>query len=395
LFPERQIVHMDMDTFFVSVERLKNPKLVGMPVLVGGFSDRAVVASCSYETRKFGVHSAMPMKLARQLCPEAIVVKGDMDSYSDYSKMVTQVIADKAPVFEKTSIDEHYIDASGMDKYIGTYKWTHELREKIMKETHLPISFGLSPNKTVSKIATGQAKPNGELQILAPEVHHFLDPLSIKKIPGIGKKTEDALYQMGVRDIHTLRQIPIELLEMNFGKNGIAIWKKANGIDNNPVEPYSVQKSMGHEMTLNQDTTDVKELKRLLLHMVELLAFDLRKKKKLCACITVKIRYSTFDTFSKQMTIPYTSADHHLIDKAFLLFNKLYEKRLLIRMIGVKVSHLVEGNYQIHLFEDSKEQILLYNALDKVRLRFGETSVMRAAGLMTYTKENLFTSING
>ncbi|MDD3636990.1 MAG: DNA polymerase IV, partial [Bacteroidales bacterium] len=181
--PERTIAHLDLDTFFVSVERLVNPSLTGKPVIIGGVSDRGVVASCSYEARRFGVHSAMPMRMARQLCGQAIYIRGDMELYSRYSRLVTDVIADSAPLYEKTSVDEHYLDLTGMDRFFGTYKWTHELRERIIRETGLPISFGLSQNKTISKIATGQAKPNGELRVLPDQVHPFLDPLSIRKIP--------------------------------------------------------------------------------------------------------------------------------------------------------------------------------------------------------------------
>ena len=198
------IVHMDLDTFFVAVERLMNSKLVGKPVIVGGFSDRSVVSSCSYEARKFGVHSAMPMKMARMLCPDAIVVRGDMEQYTKYSGMVTDVIAESAPVYEKASIDEHYLDITGMDRFFGSMKWTHELRQRIISETGLPISLGLSVNKTVCKIATGEAKPNGELEIPVERVIPFLGPLSISKIPGIGEKTYRLLRSMGIATIDTL-----------------------------------------------------------------------------------------------------------------------------------------------------------------------------------------------
>jgi DNA polymerase IV len=309
-FSARNIVHFDLDTFFVSVERLQNSSLTGKPVIIGGSSDRGVVASCSYESRRYGVHSAMPMKMARLLCPDAIVIRGDMDLYSKYSNTVTSIIAEKAPVYEKASIDEHYIDVSGMDRFFGCYRWTHELRQTIIRETGLPISFGLSVNKTVAKIATGEAKPAGELYIDQEHVPPFLAPLSIKKIPMIGDKTFRMLRTMGIDTIATLRQMPPDMMERVLGKNGSEIWRRANGIDETPIQPYWEQKSMSSEHTFEQDTTDADQMKRLLSGMVEKLCFELRSQEKLTACVTVKIRYSNFDTHTLQKRIPYTSFDH-------------------------------------------------------------------------------------
>lgn len=378
----RCIVHLDLDTFFVSVERLLNSKLTGKPVIIGGMSDRGVVASCSYEARSFGVHSAMPMKMARMLCNQAVFIRGDMDNYSKYSKIVTGIIAERAPLYEKASIDEHYIDITGMDRFFGNLKWSQELRSYIIRQTGLPVSFGVSVNKTVSKIATGEAKPNGLLQIPLPGVIPFLDPLSIKKIPMIGGKTYQVLRSMGVSRISTLRQIPPDMIERVMGKNGQVIWKKANGIDPTPVQPYSERKSIGTERTFENDTIDVAMLRNILTAMVEKTAFQLRKEQKLTACVTVKIRYSNFDTHTLQKQIPYTSFDHILINTAHELFEKLYTRRMLIRLIGVKFSHLVQGFQQLNLFEDTPEMTGLYQALDRIRLRFGPGAVRRAAGMM-------------
>ncbi len=203
---KRQVIHLDMDTFFVSVERLQNNKLNGKPIIIGGSSDRGVVASCSYEARAFGVHSAMPMRMARSLCPDASIIRGDMEKYSKYSHMVTNIIAEKAPLYEKASIDEHYIDITGMDRFFGSLKWAHELRTSIIRNTGLPVSFGLSVNKTVSKIAAGEAKPNGELNVNYKQVKPFLQPLSISKIPMIGTKTFRLLHSMGIPTIHIRTQ---------------------------------------------------------------------------------------------------------------------------------------------------------------------------------------------
>jgi len=374
----RCIVHLDLDAFFVSVERLMNRDLIGKPIIIGGTSDRGVVASCSYEARQFGVHSAMPMKMARILCDHAIVIKGDMDQYSKFSKIITEIIAQKAPVYEKASIDEHYLDITGMDRFFGNLKWSQELRQRIINETGLPISFGISINKTVSKIATGEAKPNGLLQIPQMGVQPFLNPLSIRKIPMIGNKTYHLLRSMGISTIMTLRQIPPDMIERVMGKNGIVIWKKANGIDFTPVQQYSERKSISTERTFETDTIDVIMLKNLLISMVEKIAFQLRKKQKLTSCITVKIRYSNFDTHTLQKHIPYTAFDHILIDTALELFKKLYKRRMLVRLIGVKFSHLVQGCQQLNMFEDTPEMTSLYQAMDKIRLRFGSKAVRRA-----------------
>ncbi len=377
----RTIVHMDLDTFFVSVERKKNSSLIGKPVIIGGTSDRGVVASCSYEARKFGVHSAMPVRMAKSICPSGIYLKGDMEDYSRHSNEVTEIIAAHSPAFEKASIDEHYIDISGMDHFFGSFKWTHELREKIIHETGLPISFGLSTNKTVSKIATGESKPNGELEIGYGCEKSFLAPLSIKKIPMIGDKTYKLLRNMGIEKVYTLQEMPQEVMHMVLGENGNTIWKKANGIDNSPVVPYSEQKSISTETTFDKDTIDMEQLNQTIIKMVEKLSFQLRSMTKLTSCITIKIRYSDFNTYTHQAKISYTSSDHVIIPKAKELFNKVFSKRLLIRLVGVKFSGLVEGCQQINLFEDSTEMINLYQVMDKMRRRFGNNKIIRAISL--------------
>ena len=238
----RNILHLDLDTFFVSVERLRNSALNNKPIIIGGTSDRGVVSACSYETRTFGVYSGMPMKMARRLCPEALLIRGDMDQYSKYSHVVTDIIAEEAPLYEKMSIDEYYLDLTGMDRFFGTLKWSHELRQRIIKESGLPISFGLSTNKSVAKIATGEAKPNGELQVAQQQVLPFLSPLSIRKIPGVGHKAFQTLRTMGIDTIETLRMVPPEMVTRVLGKNGKGVWKKANGIDPTPVKPYRERK---------------------------------------------------------------------------------------------------------------------------------------------------------
>lgn len=375
----RAIVHMDLDTFFVSCERLTNSALRGIPLIIGG-GERGVVASCSYEARVFGVRSAMPIHMAMKLCPQAKIMKGDMELYSKLSHDVTNVLQEKAPVLEKASIDEFYLDITGMDKFHGSYKWTNELAQSVIKETGLPISFSLSINKTVSKIATGEGKPIGNLQVPENEVQGFLNPLSIQKIPMVGAVTFQLLSRIGVRKIQTLSEMPPEVLQQMIGKNGLDIWKKANGIDHTPVEPYTERKSISTEHTFSQDTIDLAKLKRVLIGMVEKLAFQLRSEQWLTSTITVKIRYANFDTETKQCKIAYTSADHILTKNVMELFEKVYQRRIRLRLIGIRFSGLVRGTYQIDLFEDTEEMLSLYAAMDKMKSRYGFDAVMRCAG---------------
>ncbi|MFM2225466.1 MAG: hypothetical protein RJA07_1668 [Bacteroidota bacterium] len=385
---------MDLDTFFVSVERKINPALNGKPVLVGGTGDRGVVASCSYEARTFGIHSGMSMKMARQLCSEAVVVKGDHEQYSYYSNIITDIIKDKVPVYEKTSIDEFYMDLTGMDKFFGCFKFATELRQRIIKETALPISLAMSSNKTVAKIGTGQAKPNGQIEIVHGDEKNFLAPLSIKKIPMVGEKTYQLLRNMGIEKIKTIQEMPVELMQQVLGENGLMIWRKANGIDTSPIEPYNERKSISTETTFDKDTIDVTFLKQILISLTEKLAYQLRSENKLTSCVTIKIRYSDFNTYTMQSRIPYTALDHLLIDKVKELFDKLFQKRLLIRLIGIRFSHLVQGNYQFNLFDNMGEKILLYDAMDKLRNRYGIDAVQRASA-MQIKKHSFVNPFNG
>lgn len=378
---DRAVLHMDLDSFFASVEILKNSELKGKPLIIGGTSNRGVVSSCSYEARRFGVHSAMPMKMALQLCPNATVLRGDMDSYSYYSNMVTDVIAEEAPVYEKASVDEFYLDLTGMDKFFGCYKWSGELRQRIINETGLPISFGLSVNKLISKIGTGEGKPNGSKQIKRGVEKQFIAPLPVKKIPGVGQKTYKKLSFMGVRSIKVLSEIPTRLLEREFGKSGRKLSEKANAIDNTPIIPYSESKSISKERTFMEDTLDLRMIRNMLIDMCDKLSFELRASSRLTSVVTVKIRYADFNTFTKQCRISYTAQDNALSKYALQLFDKVYERRQLIRLIGVKFSGLVHGSYQISLFDDSVERIRLLQEMDGIRQRFGADIIGRASAL--------------
>lgn len=377
----RHIAHFDLDAFFVSVECLKNSSLKGRPLIVGGSSDRGVVAACSYEARKFGIHSAMPIRLARRLCPEVLIIKGDMESYTKHSRIVTEIMEDSTPVFEKASIDEFYIDLTGMDKFFGCSLFIAELKKKVLKESGLPVSYGLASNKLVSKVATNEVKPNGQLEIPFGGEKGFLAPLKIAKLPGIGQETASKLIRRGVETVKVLSEIPIEMMETLLGKNGIDLWRKANGLDESPVIPYHEQKSISTERTFQVDTIDMNFMHAELVRMTESTGFELRKQDKLTGCVTVKLRYSNFDTVARQKSIDYTNADHVLLQTAQELFGKLYDRRLLVRLLGIRFTRLVPGNYQIKLYEDTQEMIRLYQSIDGIKKRYGEEYLMRAIGV--------------
>jgi DNA polymerase IV len=376
--PVRTIVHFDLDSFYVSVECMRNPSLKGKAIIIGHDSVRGVVASCSYEARKYGVRSAMPSKKAKVLCPHAVFISPDIEKYSEYSSLVRKIIEGKAPLFEQASIDEFYLDISGMDKFFGCYKWTCELRELIILETGLPISFGMSVNKLVSKIATSESKPNGQKQILPGTEKEFLAPLPVEKMPGIGAKMEEALKRINLLTLGDLARMKPEVMEEAFGSGGRSLWERANGIDNTPVYPDAERKSISSARTFADDTRDEKFLKRFIIKMVEELSYSMRKEQRLTGCVTVKIKYSDFEVKTMQRTISYTTSDEILFKHATELFDELYSRRKAIRLLGVRFSNFVRGSSQIDLFEDTSQSIKLYQAMDKIRFKFGEDKVGRA-----------------
>ena len=378
---KRSILHMDLDTFFVSVERLKDVRLNGKPIIVGGTGNRGVVSSCSYEARRFGVHSAMPTRMAKKLCPHGVFLKGDYDAYVEQSSIVTEIIQEESPLFEKASVDEFYIDMSGMERFYGCLKWSRKIRQRVLHETGLPLSFGLSVNKMVAKVATNEAKPNGEQEVPGKHVSAFLAPMPVRNIPLVGKQLALDLAYMGVRRVKTLRGIPRPLLQQAFGKQGNMLYRRSRGEDDAPVVPFTDRKSISTEQTFATDTIDIAQLKSLLTAMTEKLAFKLRASGKLTACVTVKIRYTDFETVSKQAKIPYTASDEVLIDKVIHLFDKLYTKRVRLRLVGVKFSHLVPGHQQIQLFQSIPRQVELYQALDRIKGKYGSGSIQRASGI--------------
>ncbi len=383
------IAHFDLDSFFVSVEIRNNPSLKGKPVLVGGY-ERGVVAACSYEARKFGIHSAMPMKKAMQLCPHAIVTNSSRADYSKYSRWVTEIIAAKVPLFEKASIDEFYIDLSGMNKFFGVSQYAKDLRQHIMDETGLPISCGLASARFIAKMATNEAKPNGFLEIPHGKEKDFLWPLGIEKINGVGKQTEQHLKSYGIYTIEDLAKTPIEHLEKIAGKWGEALWHKAHGIGSTAITTDWEQKSMSHENTFDTDYTDIDFLNKELVRLTEKTAYSLREDEKLTGCVTVKIRYSDFETTSRQETVDYTALDDVLIAKVKDLFNKSWQKGRPVRLLGVRFSQFIPFTMQMSLFENNAEKLGLYKAVDDIKDRFGNNVISKAitTGMSEGTNRN-------
>ena len=378
---QRSILHLDLDSFFVSVERLFDKSLIGKPVIVGGTSNRGVVSSCSYEARKMGVHSAMPIVTAKKLCPNGIFVNGRMSEYVKYSGIVTDIIAERAPVFEKASVDEFYVDLTGMEKFFGSYKWSTDLRDRIIEETDLPISWGLSINKMLAKMATNEAKPNGQYMIPPGKEQEFLDSKPVGKIPMCGEKTVEVLKGKGIETIYDLRQFSLQAMQTMLGKQGSYLWHRAHGIDDGEVHPYHDPKSMSSERTFESDTTDMEWLRKVIIALSDKLAFELRGEKKLSGCVAIKLRYDDFSTHSKQMAIPATSNSKMLLEKALHLFNEMYERGRKVRLIGVRFSELADGNYQINMFDDREKDILLYKAIDEMKNKHGSGKVILAQNL--------------
>jgi DNA polymerase IV len=379
--PLRHIAHFDLDAFFVSVELLKNPALKGKPIIVGGDGQRGIVAACSYEARKYGIQSAMPALTAKRLCPDAIFLRGSYHDYSHYSRLVTQIVADSVPVYEKASVDEFYIDMTGMDRFFGVSQYTRELREKIIRETGLPISYGLSTSKLVSKMATNEAKPNGYLEVAPGKETAFLWPLTVDKIPGVGKQTQIQLHDLGIVTIEQIAKTSPEQLEHYFGKWGRKLWEKAHGISDSPIEHYSEQKSISHENTFDADFADMDFLHTELVRLTEKTAYSLRQDQKLTGCVTLKIRYSDFTTVSKQEVIDYTALDNILISKVKDLFNRLYKKGEKVRLLGVRFAHLVPMSVQMNLFDDALEKLELFKAVDNIKNQFGTDAIRKATSL--------------
>ena len=383
--PQRYIAHFDLDSFFVSVEMLLDPSLLGKAVVVGGSRDRGVVTTCSYEARKFGVRSAMPMRKAMELCPHAIVVKSSYGQYAKYSAWVTNIIAANAPLYEKASIDEFYIDLTGMDTFFNPLEWTIKLRQTIMDETGLPISFGLATNKLVAKIATDEAKPNGYLFVTPGKEKEFLAPLPVEKLGGVGKKSHQTLLGLGIYTIGDILKYDGMLLEKALGKWGTQLVRQANGLSDSVVSPHRESKSISAENTFEENTSDLEILLAQLVGQAERVAYELRQEKKYATCVAIKFRNANFETSTRQITIPATIADSDIIKAATDLFTKLYVPGTMVRLLGVRLAGLTDTGAQTNLFDNKTEQHALYEAIDAVKNKFGK-SVLRKARTIKKTE---------
>lgn len=378
--PQRYIAHMDLDTFFVSVARLEDPSLIGKPVIIGGSRERGVVSTCSYEARKFGVTSAMPMKKAIALCPDAIVTSSSRGEYTRYSRWVTQIIANKAPAFEKASIDEFYIDLTGMDHFFDPLQWTIDLRAAITEETGLPISFGLASNKMVAKIATDEAKPNGYLFVQPGKEQEFLAPLKVEKISGVGRQSVEILHEIGIKTIGDILKVPVTLLEKKLGKWGTDLHERAQGIHFGEVSNEHLTKSISTERTYDQYLSDSNDMLAELVYMAEKVAHSLRTEGFMTGCVGIKIRYPNFETVQKQKTIDYTFAEQDIIPVIKELFQQLYQPGKEVRLIGVRLTELGQHSLQGSLFNDQIRKAHLYAAIDAVKNKYGKSAIRRAGG---------------
>jgi DNA polymerase-4 len=376
--PQRYIAHFDLDSFFVSVEMLLDPSLLGKAVVVGGSRDRGVVTTCSYEARKFGVRSAMPMRRAMELCPHAIIVKSSYGQYAKYSAWVTNIIAANAPLYEKASIDEFYIDLTGMDTFFNPLEWTIRLRKTIMDETGLPISFGLATNKLVAKIATDEAKPNGYLFVTPGKEKEFLAPLPVEKLGGVGKKSHQTLLGLGIYTIGDILKYDAGLLEKALGKWGTQLVRQANGLSDSVVSPHRESKSISAENTFEENTSDLEILLAQLVGQAERVSYELRQEKKYATCVTIKFRNANFETSTRQITIPATIADSDIIKAATDLFTKLYVPGTMVRLLGVRLAGLTDTGAQTNLFDNKTEQHALYEAIDSVKNKFGKSLLRKA-----------------
>ena len=379
--PQRYIAHLDLDSFFVSVEMLKDPSLKGKPVIVGGSAERGVVSTCSYEARQFGVKSAMPMKTALQRCPQAIILQGSYADYADYSDRVTRIIAEKAPLFEKASIDEFYIDLSGMDVYDDPFQWTIQLRETIIETTGLPISFGLAGNKMVAKIATDLAKPNGYIRVPPGKEKEFLAPLPVGRISGVGEHTLQVLASMGIHTIRELSEASPVLLVHRLGKMGQSLYEKSQGIHHGVVQPFHEAKSVSAENTFEENISDPEVLHGELVRLTEKVAFSLRRDARFAGCIAVKIRYPDFETRTRQMSITPSCHDDDFIPAAVQLLQNLYVPGTPVRLLGVRLSDFSQPITQTSLFSDARRKTQLYQAIDEVKNKYGRSALQKARSL--------------
>ncbi len=387
----RTIFHVDMDAFFVSVEELYDPSLKGKAVVVGGQRDeRGVVSAASYEARKFGVHSAMPLRTAAKMCPHAIFVNGHPDRYRECSEKVYKILGDYTPQVEMASIDEAYLDMTGTERLHGPpLKAAHNLHQRMKAETGLNCSVGIGTSRLIAKVSSGQAKPNGVLYILPGEEAKFLAPLDVREIPGVGKVMESNLHALGIKKVGDLAKLEEGDLEDRFGKWGLALAGKSRGEDaggwfDTEVAADHDAKSISHEHTYNEDTADQAKLESTLMRLSEMVGRRLRESNFYARTIQLKLRYKDFTTITRAHTPPTpTQLDIEIFEHIRTLFRKNWKKGNEIRLLGVQASHFTSQAAQIDLLDGNRQQRWkdALAAADKLRDKFGESTVGLAAGL--------------
>ena len=390
VFP-RTIFHVDMDAFFVSVEELFDPTLKGKAVVVGGQRDeRGVVSAASYEARKFGVHSAMPLRTAAKQCPHAIFVDGHPERYRECSEKVYKVLSAFTPQVEMASIDEAYLDMTGTGRLHGPpLKAAHSLHRRMKDETGLNCSVGIGSSRLIAKVSSQQAKPNGVLWIVPGQEAKFLAPLDVREIPGVGKVMESHLHALGIKKVGDLARLQESELDDRFGKWGLALAGKARGEDaggwfDTEVGADLDAKSISHEHTYNEDTADIAQLESTLMRLSEMVGRRLREANFYARTVQLKLRYKDFTTITRAHTLPSpTQLDNEIFGQIRALFRKNWKKGIQVRLLGVHASSFTTQAAQIDLLEGNQQQRWkdVLAATDKLRDRFGESKVGLAAGL--------------
>lgn len=396
------VCHVDMDAFFVSVEELFDPSLKGKPVVVGGKADqRGVVAAASYAARKFGVHSAMPLRTAARLCPQATFVEGHPERYREYSKKIFAVLQRFSPQVEMASIDEAYMDLTGTQRLHGpALRAAHALHQAIDAATKLKCSLGLASSRLVAKVCSDQAKPNGVLYVLPGQEARFLAPLDVRKIPGVGKKTEASLHAIGIRQIRDLARLDENFLAARFGRWGLALAGKARGEDaggwfDAPIGANEDPKSISHEHTFGEDTNKREQLETALTRLSEMVAKRLREYRLYARTIQLKLRYEDFSTITRARSLDHaTQLDGEVAGAVIGLFRQAWDGRTLVRLLGVHAGSLEQAEGQMSLLEEARTARLreAFRSVDHIRDRFGERSVSLAktlgAGIRERVHEN-------
>ncbi len=387
----RTIFHVDMDAFFVSVEELYDPSLKGKPVVVGGQRhERGVVSAASYEARKFGVHSALPLRTAAKLCPQAIFVDGHPERYRECSEKVYKVLTTFSPQVEMASIDEAYLDLTGTARLHGPpLKAAHKLHQRMKEETRLNCSIGIGSSRLIAKVSSAQAKPNGVLWIVPGEESKFLAPLDVRAIPGVGKVTESRLHELGIKKVGDLARLEESEIEERFGKWGLALAGKARGEDaggwfDTEVGADTEAKSISHEHTYNEDTADASQLEATLMRLSEMVGRRLREANFYTRTIQLKLRYKDFTTITRAHTLPAaTQLDGEIFEQVRTLFRKNWKPGREVRLLGVQTSSFEAQTEQINLLEGGRQQRWkdALAAADRLRDKFGESSISLAAGM--------------